>query len=316
MSDQHTDRQKVRSPFAERWGAALGLFATAIIWATMVPFIAALLPYFDPFLLSVLRYCLALPVLIALVFLIEGQNPFNRHVNWTRMFILGVAMTGFSTFYTLGILYSDPLTAAVVLGLSPVMAAVLNWLMHRTALSASVYIAIAMSVVGAMLVVQGAPSTSISGSGSRGGEFLLVMATTCWSWYSFKVQAWFPAMSNLRVTTLTSATAIILLAAMYGIFVATGQAVLPTDIPGPGPIFMLLWVSWGAAGLAIVLWHHGTSRLGVPVATLYINLIPVFAFILSSFMFSIVPNAYQIVGGLVVLAGVALVQMNRLRNLP
>jgi drug/metabolite transporter (DMT)-like permease len=316
MSEEHTDRQNDLSPFAERWGAALGLFATAVIWATMVPFIAALLPYFDPFLLSVLRYFLALPVLVALVFLTEGQNPFDRQLNWRQMFILGAAMTGFSTFYTLGILYSDPLTAAVVLGLSPVMAAVLSWLMHRTPLSPTVYIAITLSVVGAMLVVQGAPASSLSDSGTRGGEVLLVMATTCWSWYSFKVQAWFSTMSNLRVTTLTSATAIIWLVAIYGLFVSTGLARLPMEIPGPGPVSMLLWVSWGAAGLAIVLWHHGTSRLGVPVATLYINLIPVFAFILSSFMFSIVPNAFQIFGGLVVLAGVGLVQMNRLRNLP
>jgi len=305
--------------FVDRWSAALGLLMTAFMWATMVPFVAALLPFFDPYLLSVLRYGLALPLLVALVLVLERQNPFNHRAGWGRLFVLGGAMAGFSTFYTLGILYSNPLTAAVVLSVNPIVAALLTRVMIGTRLSPSVIIAIVLSVVGALLVVRGGPGGGVSEVfgfqlGFQGGELLLILAVTCWSWYSLKVQSWFPDLTNLRVTTLTAGTAVIWLGAVYVLFVFTGLARPFGDMPGFGPISMLLWLSWGAAAVAIVFWHHGVGRLGVPVATLYINLIPVFAFVLSAFMFNITPNAYQIVGGLIVLTGVVQVQVLRLRQ--
>jgi len=307
---------KTEVSFANRWSAALGLLATAMMWATMVPFVASLLPYFDPYFLSLLRYSLALPFLVALVMVLEGTNPFERAVDWRRLLILGAAMSAFSTFYTLGILYSDPLTAAVVLSVNPIVAAVLSRIMLGARLSHSVIAAIIMSIIGALLVVRGSPNgMSGGGLGFRGGEFLLILAVTCWSWYSLKVQAWFSTMSNLRVTTLTSATAVVWLTAVYVVFVALGVSHLPGTLPGLGAFSMLLCISWGAAGVAIVFWHHGTSRLGVTVATLYINLVPVFAFVLVAFMFNIVPNLYQIGGGLIVLAGVVQVQVFRLRGL-
>ena len=302
--------------FSNRWSAALGLLATALMWATMVPFVASLLPYFDPYLLSVLRYSFALPFLVVLIVVLEGGNPFQRGADWPRLLILGAAMSGFSTFYTLGILYSDPLTAAVVLSVNPIVAALLSRIMIGTRLTGSVIAAVVLSVVGALLVVRGGSGgMSGAGMGFRGGEFLLVLAVTCWSWYSLKVQAWFSTMSNLQVTTLTSATAVFWLTVIYVVFVALGFSRLPTELPGIGPFSMLLWLSWAAAGVAIVFWHYGTSRLGVTVATLYINLVPVFAFVMSVFMFDIVPNAYQICGGLIVLAGVVQVQVFRLRSL-
>lgn len=312
MADAEAD-VKAQTSFYNRWSATLGLLATALTWGTMVPFVAALLPYFDPYLLSVLRYFLALPLLLVLVVILERQNPFDRQLDWKRLAALGAAMSGFATFYTLGILYSDPLTAAVVLSVSPIVAALLTRVMVGTRLTRSLIVAIVLSVSGALLVVRGGPVSA--GQEFRGGELLLVLAVTCWSWYSLKVQAWFPTMSNLRVTTLSSATAALWLSGIYALFMVTGLSGLPVEIAGWAPLTMLLWLSWGAAAIAIVFWHHGTSRLGVPVASLYLNLVPVFAFILSAFMFKIVPNAYQVVGGLIVLAGVVQVQVLRLREL-
>ena len=55
------------------------------------------------------------------------------------------------------------------------------------------------------------------------------------------------------------------------------------------------------------------ARLGVPVASLWVNLTPFFA-ILWSMAYGFIPNAYQIVGGLVALSGVVYMQVRKLRT--
>jgi drug/metabolite transporter (DMT)-like permease len=60
--------------------------------------------------------------------------------------------------------------------------------------------------------------------------------------------------------------------------------------------------------MATLLWNYGVSRLGVTVATLQLNLEPVFA-VLVGVALGAAAGWLQILGGLVVLAGVIWVQM-------
>jgi len=66
-----------------------------------------------------------------------------------------------------------------------------------------------------------------------------------------------------------------------------------------------------AGGLGGLFWNIGANRLGVAVASLWVNLVPFFA-ILWSMAYGFRPNAYQIVGGLVALAGVVYMQWRKL----
>jgi drug/metabolite transporter (DMT)-like permease len=73
----------------------------------------------------------------------------------------------------------------------------------------------------------------------------------------------------------------------------------------------LLTVALFASGLGGYFWNVGASRLGVAVASLWVNLVPFFA-VLWSLAYGFVPNAYQIVGGLVALGGVVYMQWRKL----
>ena len=55
----------------------------------------------------------------------------------------------------------------------------------------------------------------------------------------------------------------------------------------------------------------GAARLGVAVASLWVNLVPFFA-VLWSMTYGFMPNAFQIAGGLVALSGVLYMQWRKL----
>ena len=74
----------------------------------------------------------------------------------------------------------------------------------------------------------------------------------------------------------------------------------------------LIGVAMMASGMGSFAWNIGASRLGVAVASLWVNLVPFFA-VLWSMAYGFMPNVYQIVGGLVALGGVVYMQWRKLR---
>ena len=61
-------------------------------------------------------------------------------------------------------------------------------------------------------------------------------------------------------------------------------------------------------GIGNLLWFFGCSRVGVPVASLFQNLMPIAA-VLVSLLFGREPTWAQIVGGAIILAGVLYAQL-------
>ncbi len=72
--------------------------------------------------------------------------------------------------------------------------------------------------------------------------------------------------------------------------------------------------SW-LSGVGNLLWNFGVSIVGVPVASLYINLSAVFT-VLMVMGLGIYPTVEQIIGGLIIVAGVLYVQIIKLRAAP
>lgn len=292
---------------------AAALFATTLFWGSMVPFISELLRFYDPFLLSAARYLLAGPALIVCTLALERQWSQIRYAPWGRASILGAAVAGFATLYTLGIMFSNPVTAAVVLALNPVIAALAARVMGRASIAPGLFLAILLAVCGGIIVALGGKNV-IGMLDLRGGEALIVLGMTCWFWYSMQAQTWLggAGMSALAITAVSTATASIWLVVAYGALNLIGLASLPAAAPPAWTFGMLAWVGLGAAGLAIVFWNFGVARLGVTVAALYINLTPVVTIlILAGFGHSI--SALQLLGGAIVLAGVVQMQIRQLR---
>jgi len=68
-----------------------------------------------------------------------------------------------------------------------------------------------------------------------------------------------------------------------------------------------------STALSTVAWNIGVSRLGIAVGGLWQNTVPVFAVLISLAFFGVVPTGTQVLGGAVVLAGVAIMQWHSIR---
>ena len=147
--------------------------------------------------------------------------------------------------------------------------------------------------------------------GFEGGEPLILLAIACWSWYSVTAQHAMPHCSQIQLTAATAIPAGVLLLATYGLLLAMGLVGAPPAAPSAGDLLLIIWLSVSTVVIGVLAWNIGVKRLGVVVASMFLNLIPV-AGVLTAAALGSPPTLEQVRGGLLIIAGVLQAQLRGL----
>ena len=292
--------------------ASLVLLLAALIWGSMIPVLASLAQHYDKWLLSWVRYLLGIPVLWLAVYFAGRPAAVPRPLQFGRLFRLGAAMAVFSVLYTFGVAHAHPATSAIVLMCGPIWATFLSRLLIGSSTPKGFGVTLAMVVTGGVLVVLGTPGRTAGGFGLQGGEVLLLIAQLCWSWYSIRAQQWLSDRGQIALSALTTTVGSVLLGVTCAAVWATAGIDWPTRAPTALEAGMILWIGVLGVAAAILLWNTGVSLVGVPVASLFSNSAPVFAIGIAALMGS-APSTMQLVGGAIVLGGIAQLQIRQTR---
>ncbi len=292
--------------------AAGALVFTSLLWGSMVPLTAVALEGYDIYLLSAVRYTIGVGILMTVMLTVDRRIAHFRALPWRRIVVCGIAAGLFVTLATVSIALSDPITISALFAAAPLIAVLMARMEQHARLSAPIAIGLVASVGGGILVALGQPGAA-GGDFSlelRSGAIIIVLAMATWTWYSLKTQTWLAptGLSQLQLTALTLGCGTVLLWLVYVAALAFG-VVAPTDaIPAAPQTIAMLWLAVGPTATAVLLWNYGNSKVGVTVATLMINLAPIFS-VLIAMVFGYLPTLLQIVGGAIVLAGVVWMQV-------
>ena len=288
--------------------ASAGLVLTAALWGSMIPTIKIMLAVWDAYSVSALRFVIAAVILWGALLYVEKGKPLALDA---RHWKLGSMIAVFATFYTLGIAYSDLVTAALLSALGPFVTTLLAWTIYREAPPKGFLVAIPFAVAGGVLASQG---EGIGGGfGFRGGEIFLIICQMGWSTYTLTSQRWLKGVSQLRLTATTMIVAALLLTLFAALAMIAG-VVPPLRLdPDPDALIALLWIGIFATTVGVYFWNRGVRALGAPMTSLYLNLIPVFA-IAFGLMLDEKPTGLQMLGGVMVIGAVLQMQVRRLRE--
>jgi drug/metabolite transporter (DMT)-like permease len=290
--------------------ANLALLVTVFSWGSQIPVLTELFERWDPYLLAAIRYVLAVPVLLAILAIVEPGRAMLRPLVEGRLWLLGLALGLFVPLYTVGIAHADPNTAAILGSTGPAVAAVVAWACFRLPFDRSMVPAIGLAMAGGILATYD-PGAAGGAFDLRGGEALIVLATACWAWYSYAAQRWYAHWSQLRISCLTMVPGTI---ASVVICLAAGLASGATLPPSPIPTLdfgLIAWMTVMAVIAGLLGWNYGVRHLGVVVASLFLNFVPVFAILITTLMGE-PPTTMQLLGGALVLAGVLQSQLRHL----
>lgn len=295
-----------RSALLSGNGAALVL---VVAWGMNFPLIEQLLGHWDILSATLSRQVIGAGLLVMLLWARTRRFPIHRALPWRRMVILGFAGPFCASLLTtLAVFSAGSVAVAIVYAMAPLVAAVVARVFFAIPPARSIIVGIALAVTGG-LVVKG---HEFSNASVTGGEGFMFLALVTWTWHSIAAQRWLKGFSQTEIAAYTILPGSLLLTAAVCIAWASGLATLHAPLTGTT---ILLAVAIGVVPIALgnLMWHVGVNRLGVTPMALWGNLVPVAAIGLAAW-FGAVPQPAQIVGGLIILAGVVYAQIASLRQ--
>ncbi|MDA0218515.1 MAG: DMT family transporter [Proteobacteria bacterium] len=292
-------------------GANGGLALAMLMWGGAFPVIEELLVSWDVVLNTTLRMGCGAGVLMV-VFLVSERGRIRKGpVPWGKVMLLGTLGFGVNSLvFTAGVANAGGANAAMVAALSPIIGAIAGRLINGEPLRRSTMIAAAIAIAGCLVVV----FARMQDVGEfRGGALLVLVAMSMWTWYSVQAQRWLAGWSQVRIAAFTATAGVMVMLVFAGIGLALGLVGTRTDFSLPS-LVMIAYLAATSNGAALVLWSNGVKVLGVSVATLFSNTIPIIAVVISFVIFDRPPLPLELLGGAIVILGVLYGQIARMRG--
>lgn len=283
--------------------AEAGLLLLVMLWALNFSVIKIGLASFPPHGFNALRFPLA-ALLLGAVLLATGRLDTPARSDVLRIVVLGViGNLAYQLLFISGMALSRAGNASVLLTTSPIFTAMLSaWLGHERIRPAA-WIGIVAAALGIGLVIGSGGDGLRFGTDTLLGDLLLVGAAAVWSVYTVGARDPIRKYGSVRVTAWT-------LWVGAGLLVLVGLPDLVRLEGGvePGAWAAVLYAGFLGLGLSYLLWYRGVRVLGNTRTSAFGNLVPIFAIFIAWPMLGEVPNLWQLVGAVVIIAGIRLVR--------
>ena len=285
----------------DRRTALAALAAAGTLWGTSVPLTKLALEWLPPAWLTVARFGLAAAVLFAAVGFRAGAACSPAVLAW------GAAGYGGSILLqNAGLTRTSVSHAALLVGATPVMVAVIAALRHRAVAGPVTWAGFAVSLAGVGLVAAGG-----GGGATLTGDGLVLASLVFSASFTVAQARLLPGRDPVAVTAVQFLAAA--LAALPVAAVAEGVPAATGDAGG------LL----AGAGLTLLgtlapstLFAYGQARVAAEVAGGFVNLEPLVGAAAGAAVFGDPVGIAQAAGGAAILAGIALSSLPLLRRPP
>ncbi|HKU84820.1 MAG TPA: DMT family transporter [Casimicrobiaceae bacterium] len=264
----------------DKMRAAGMLVFAAVAWGALFEIAKGTLHALDAFWLSAWRYVPAGVLMLGMLWIVEGRRALSLDGFGLRLFLFGaLGFAGFSIFVFLGIARSRPEHAAIIVALMPMISALLNWLVHGRRPGAVTLGAIAVALAGVALVITKGRFDRLA-DGTLVADLLVLAGVVSWVVYTMGASQ-VPGFSSLRYSAHSMALGGIAILLVTGIAWAAGFSTPPAWHVVGAAKFEIAYLCLIAGVGAVVAWNGGISVLGPANGVLFVNLVPITAFVIA-----------------------------------
>ena len=297
----------VRLPAERRW-AEIAVLGVMVLWAANFIVVKDILGILPPVGFTFLRYFLASLALLGILRWSEGAIRLPRPDTGRILLLGGLGFGLYQMLWTVGLQSIPAGDSALLIAASPVLTAVIAFLIRTDTLNPLKAAGVVLSFTGVALVI--AAGVGIELTGSPIGFALTMAAALCWATYTAVAARVMRRQSPLMLTTWASIGGTVALAP-----VGLGQLLSPGAL-GPAQaanlpviIFSVAFSGLLAAALANVVVFQGVRLLGPTRIMALQSLVPAMAVVLAAIFLSEPIRPVQVVGGGIIILGVALIRL-------
>ena len=288
--------------------AYIYLLLAVILYAGNILVGKAVAASFPPVTLAFGRVLVAL---IAVVCLFGHAAYRQRHLlmqQWRGL--LAVALSGvalFNVFVYSALQYTSATNVAVLESGVPVITALCMAAFYAERLKWRQWLGIVLSVTGAAWVVSSGDLGELFEQANR-GDLLMLFAVCAWVGYSFTIRRWLVGLPTYATLVPLMALAAVILAPM-----ALAENLLTTQSwsLNAEALMALLYLGLGPSLIAFVAYNRAVLLVGPSRSAVLLNLLPLVTMAGGYWWLGAPVTLVQIMGALVVVAGVTLVVFER-----
>lgn len=287
-------------------GVLMCLIAT-ISWGGMFPVMTSALTFVDPFTFTCIRYALAgLAFVVVLKIMDKTTHRYTAKELLLCWFFGTCGFAGFQFLVFEGQRLAGPegaLTASIMMATMPLQAFLFNWIVRKVVPAPFVLGFILLSFAGIVLVATKGDFTGLVNNPSGyGPQLLIILGALCWVIYTAGA-SFLPALSPVRYTTITTGLGLISAVIITGGMIAGGAIAAPTLEAYSHVIPHMIYMSTAAGFVGVLAWNIGNKMLTPLNGTLFMDVVPTTAFIISA-LSGVIPHPIQIIGALLTISAV------------
>ncbi len=272
-------------------------------WAAAFPCTEVLLRDFHPVLNVAGRMSVGAAFMMAWV-IARGKLPELSRIDLRGGFLLGVCGLGVAQQSLMwGQNFSNAVSAAIIATLMPLVSILMGVAEGNERFTLRLSLALVLAIAGGVY----ASGVGASGASFKGGEVLVLVGITAYTWYSRRAVQWFGQVDAIaRVAAVMTAGALAQCTIAISMVLGGRVPTPTTDVLSGLP--WLLGLAIVAGGISNVLWQRAVQALGATLASMHLNAAP-FYVMLAMIPLGGLAGWRQVIGALLVFGATFVAQV-------
>lgn len=265
----------------------------------------------EPFEIAFGRWFIASLILIPTAWTGLRQNFGLLLDNWRL--VVSLAVTGIVLDNTL-IYYSGRTASAIDMGLldvtGPIFLVILSRIFLKTPISGQQIAGLLIAIFGVLVIILQGDLMQIAHFKFVSGDFIMLLNTFCFAVYSLLQAKRPPQISQSAMLAATAFTGVVII--LPFMFATVGEHKLIHLQPADFGVFLYLGIFNSV--VSYLCWNSALARIGNIKTSIIYYLLPLFSTIGAYLVLHERVYASQLVGGVLVIGGIALVSLHKSKS--
>jgi drug/metabolite transporter (DMT)-like permease len=225
---------------------------------------------------------------VLLLAAVEGRGALRFEGRFARATLFGlIGITGFNLCVWLGLAFTRPEHASIILALQTPLTALAVWVIRGQRPPTFTLACVVLAIAGVFVVItKGDPVLAFaelarSAGGALLGDLLVFCGALSWVTYTL-AGSQFPGWSPLRMTVLTCVPGAVGLLVTNAVAIAAGWASIPTGQAIADVGWQIVYFSVCTVVLGVLGFNNAARRLGPLNTMLMLNLVPICVFAIEA----------------------------------
>ncbi|GAA2317152.1 DMT family transporter [Streptomyces kunmingensis] len=293
---------------ARAW-AICAVVAAALFWSSSYAVTKEVLSDVGPLSIGAIRFTLA-AVLLGIMVRMRRNGAARPDARQRRLIYLSglLGITAYFVLENIGVELSTASDASLIVATYPLMTMLLELVIFRMRMPLFRVGGVLLATLGAFLVVRN--GAEVGGGGRWLGDILLLLGGLVWAGYNVLAKSAGRGQDSLNLTYYQT------MAGAGGFLLASLLEAGDWRMPGTTSTVLLAYLAVACSVGGFLLYNYGLSRMTSSVAVNILNLVPVFGVLGAVVINGESVRLPQVLGGVIIIAGVALGMVERRTPVP